>query len=278
MSFINADEFILQNQYLKASFSKDNQIWTNSKISRYDGSDAIEIINDEFEILTFKNKRYTAKDYTVKGQPQILKDDKGLQSLTINFEALDLEAPSRVDVTYKLSHGPYIKKTIKVHMKEADKIDRLSVIHFSSDQKVSLGGRGQPLNIANWWFGMDYPCFYARHNDNYKEPNFYYRWDYMVDLKGRDKLINASPHTASIFHFPGYAEELSDSTWAVVSKTAVFGLSAKEGEGAELGLLDYITETRKKTRSYLHFNNWYSKVAKKLNKENFINKVFNIIE
>ncbi|WDE96538.1 hypothetical protein PQO03_00975 [Lentisphaera profundi] len=274
MSFLQANELILQNQHIQAFFSFEAQNGSNTKIARIDGSDAIEINNDEFEILTFDDKRYTRKDYKIISKPEIKKDAKGNQSLVIIYESLREQAPAKVEVTYTLGQGPYIRKSLKLHMKQGDKIDRLSAIHFSSEQKVTLGGRGQPLNVGKWWFGMDYPCFYARHNDNYKEPDFYYRWNYMIDLKGRDQLINPRPHTASIFHFPGYAKEMDEFSWAIVSKTAVFGLSAKKGESAELGLLDYITETRKKTRSYLHFNNWYSKVAKKLNKENFIDKVF----
>ena len=96
----------------------------------------------------------------------------------------------------------------------------------------------------------------------------------MIDLKGRDKIIQPRDHLATIFHYPGHAMKLKDGSWGIISKSAVFGISSVKKENAELGLLDYINATRKPTRSYLHFNNWYSKEAKKLTKASFINKVY----
>ena len=48
----------------------------------------------------------------------------------------------------------------------------------------------------------------------------------------------------------------------------------EKGDNAELALLEYIHNTRKPTRSYTHFNNWYTLEAKEITVDNTIKKVF----
>lgn len=266
----------LLNQHIRVELTESKGVWKTTRIARTDGSAALKLHNDEFEILLFDDQRFTIDDYQAIGSP-VRASTNGRQILTITYSrraATNPKAPSQVTVRYELGDQPWIHKTLQLTMAKGDTIDRLAIQRFSTPRSITLGGRGQPLNIGDWWFGADYPCFYSRHTDGFKNPDFYYRWDYMIDLENRDRIFAPRKHLATIFHFPGHAKQLDDGTWGIVSKPAVFGLSATKGEPAELALLDYIHATRKPTRSYLHFNNWYSREAKQLTRESFIENTY----
>ncbi|MDP6523432.1 MAG: hypothetical protein QGH15_04345 [Kiritimatiellia bacterium] len=268
-----ADTITLQNQHIKVALEQTGEAWKMARISRTDGSDVLDIHSDEFEIVLFDGHRFTVADYRCTDKPTQTSRDNS-QVITVSYRRTSSGAPEQATVIYTLGEGPYLRKRVILKMKEGEKIDRLAVLHFSTSTEASLGGRGQPVYYGNWFFGMDYPCFYSRHTDGYKNPDFYYRWDYMIDLEGRDKIIAPRKHLSSLFHFPGYATKQVDGSWGILSKRAVLGLSRKKGDNAELALLDYIAETRKPTRSYLHFNNWYSAEAKKITVKNFVENTY----
>ena|GEM_PF-1627282 len=271
-----AETLQLKNSHIQIEFSNSNAIWKMTRIARADESEALNINSDEFEILLFDDSRFTVADYQVVGKPWRTEKD-GFQILEISFQRkkdTNPNSPQTVRVSYSLGDSPWIHKSVNLKMKEGEKIDRLAVQRFSGTENFRLGGRGQPLIIGNWWFGMDYPCFYSRHTDGFRNPDYYYRWDYMIDLQGRDRIFAPREHLATIFHFPGFAIKQVDATWGIRSKRAVFGISEHKGDNAELGLLDYINTTRKPTRSYLHFNNWYSREAKKLTMQSFIENTY----
>jgi hypothetical protein len=265
-----------ENRHLRIELTESAGVWKTSRIARRDGSNALDLASDEFEILLFDDRRFTVDDYQAVGPPARTVSKNG-QIVTITYArrpAADSRAPTAVRVRYLLGDQPWVRKTVRLTMARGEKIDRLAIQRFSSPAPVHLGGRGQPLNIGDWWFGADYPGFYSRHTDGFKNPDFYYRWDYQIDLAGRDRIFAPREHLATIFHFPGHARQLDDGAWGIDSQSAVYGISATPGEGAELGLLDYLNATRKPTRSYLHFNNWYSREAKKLTRESFIEKTY----
>ncbi|MDP6721725.1 MAG: hypothetical protein QGF59_23860, partial [Pirellulaceae bacterium] len=211
-----------------------------TRIARADGSESLTLNNDEFEILLFDRSHFTIADYEAAGTPVRSRTaDEQTVEVTYRRKAdTSRRAPENVQIIYTLDRHPWMHKTVRLKLNEGDKIDRLAVQRFSTDASIELGGRGQPLRIENWWFGADYPCFYSRHTDGFKNPDFYYRWDYMIDLEGRDQIVDLREHLGTIFHFPGFARKQEDGSWGVLSKDAVFGVSATKGENAELGLLD----------------------------------------
>jgi len=271
-----AEPIRLANEYIRADFKLINGVWANCGLSRADGSDAITLDSDEFEILLFDDTRFTARDYQT-GDPRRIDGKDGFQSLVIEYKpraSISSKAPGGVTVGYVLDKGPYLRKVVSLDMKKGDKIDRLSVLRFSTPTKASRGGRGEAVFLGNWFVGADYPCFYSRHSDGFANPDYFYRWDYMIDLAGRDKILAPRKGLISVFHFPGYAREQGDKQWGIVSQTAVVGLSKTRGDNAELALFDYIAETRKPPRSHLHYNNWYSPEGKNLGVEKFIPNVY----
>ncbi|MCP4786814.1 MAG: hypothetical protein GY903_20550 [Fuerstiella sp.] len=271
-----ADSISLTNEHIRVVLTRSDNVWKMTRIARADGSESLLLDNDEFEILLFDDSRFTIADYEAAGTPTRSQTvDRQTVEVTYDRRAGTNErAPERVQVTYTLGPNPWMHKAVRLNLNDGDRIDRLAVQRFSTDAKIELGGRGQPLNIENWWFGGDYPCFYSRHTDGFRNPDFYYRWDYMIDLEGRDRILEPREHLGTIFHYPGFARKQEDGSWGILSKDAVFGISATKGDNAELGLLDYVNAARKPTRSYLHFNNWYSNEARKLTKESFIEKTY----
>ena len=259
VSFAPAEGKVLKNPYIQATFQEGRL----SSLARRDGGDAMDIDSDGFEILLFNGARYTAKDC------RLASVEHTETKLTAAFKG----KPHDVTVTYSLGEGPYLHKTVYIEMRERHTIDRLQVLRLSTPSQAKRGGEGQPVYIGHWFFGMDYPGFYSRHSDGFQEPDFHYRWHYTIDLERRD--IDAVPRDGlvTLCHFPGHAKKQAHGSFGIMSKRAVIGISRKPGEGAELALMDYISETRKPARSNLHFNNWYSHEAKAITVNSFVNDV-----
>lgn len=274
---MRADAIVLQNSHVKVHLDRVGDVWKLSKVSRADGSDAIDIDSDEFEILLLDDSRFTADDYEAVGlPPKVAKN--GNQAVRINYrrkKSTSTKAPESVTITYELGDGPHFHKSIDLDANEGDFVDRLAIFRFSTAQTASRGGLGQPVFIGNWFFGADYPGFYSRHSDGFEKPNFRYKHFYTIDMQDRDDLeLDPRSGLVTLFHFPGYARETAGGGWAVTGKRGVAGLSATAGENAELGLYDYIAATRKPPRSNLHYNNWYSAEGKTVTVENFVNNVY----
>ena len=265
----------IANDTVQAVFAQQDGAWRLTQLARLDGSDALDMNSDEFEILLFDGRRFTVDAYRATDVPNISTENETKTFETVfrrNTNTSPL-APESVTVTYRLGAGPYLHKTVYLGMEKGGKVDRLQVLRFSTPQRATRGGEGQPVFIGNWFFGMDYPGFYSRHSDGFKEPDFNYRWHYTIDLEGRDKDAAPRDGLVTLFHFPGYAKQQPDGSFGIMSKPAVIGIARNSGEDAELALMDYIAETRKPPRSNLHFNNWYSSEAKAITVDSFANEV-----
>jgi len=269
------DSLALKNRHVLRELRLVDGSWRTVRLARADGNDAIAINSDEFHILPLDSEQgWTVSDYVAIGSP-VREDNGGVTTVRISYRQrrpLPRPAPQQVTVTYSLSIGPYHHKTVSLKMNNGDMIDRLQVERFSTAQIASRGGFAQPVFVGHWFFGVDYPAFYSWHSDGCVEPDYNYRWFYDVELSGRDQEFEPRQGLVTLSHFPGYARPMGDDSWDIVSKRAVVGISPNPCENAELGLLDYITETRKPTRSHLHFNNWYSSEAKFITRENFVEK------
>ncbi|MEE8451174.1 MAG: hypothetical protein V3R99_04635 [Thermoguttaceae bacterium] len=276
-----AEETIaLQNAHIRIEFSSGAGACKTTRLVRSDGTDALDLHSDQFEILLFDDSRFTVDDYQLDGPVNRSLVD-GKQTLRLDYirkAPTNSEAPSAVTVEFALGDGPYVHKTVRLKMRQGARIDRLQVLRFSTSSRASRGGFGQPVFVGNWFFGVDYPGFYSRHSDGFVEPDFYYRWNYNIELDDRDREFAPRAGLVSLFHFPGDAREQTNGEWGIVGKRAVMGISRQPGDTAELGLFDYIAETRKPPRSYLHYNNWYSPEGKILSVENFIDRVYRPIK
>jgi len=269
----------LANAHVRVTVEKIDGAWRLASLARKDGGDALAVRSDEFEVLLFDGSRYTVADYAPHGEPTRGRWGGG-ETIRIEYErkpSTPRDAPEVVTVVYTLGGGPYVRKTIRLAAARGDRVDRLQVLRFSADRKASRGGLGQPVFIGAWFFGADYPGFYSRHSSGFTEPDFLYRHPYNIDLEGGDREYAPRKGLVTVFHFPGEARAQPDGSWGILSKTAVIGISRNRGESAELGLLDYIAETRKPTRSYLNYNNWYSAKGKVLSVEAFVDGVYRTI-
>ncbi len=265
----------IANDHIQAVFARQDGAWRLARLERRDGTDALGMISDEFEILLFDGQRFTVEAYRAADDPKISTKD-GAQTLDVGYhrkEDTSPLAPESVSVAYRLGSGPYLHKTVHLEMKKDGKVDRFQVLRFSAPQKAARGGEGQPIYIGNWFLGMDYPGFYSRHSNGFKEPDFNYRWHYTIDLDGRDGDAAPRDGLVTLFHFPGHAKPQADGSFGITSKRAVIGIARKPGEGPELALMDYIAETRKPPRSNLHFNNWYSTEAKAVTVDSFAGRI-----
>ena len=264
------ESIVLANKHIKASFMKDGNSCRMALISRKDDSDAVVIQSDEFEITLFDKSRFTVEHYLVE---DVEYHGKELNVFYTRHSNTPKKAPEKVKVSYKIAEGPYIYKDVQLEMQKGMKVDRLQVMRFSTKSEALRGGFGQPVFIDNWFFGINYPCFYSRHSNNFTEPNFHYRWHFTIDLEGGDKEYAPREGLVSLFHFPGEAKQLGIGSWGIKGKQAVIGIAEEKEDGPELGLLDYINTFRKPSRSYLHFNNWYTPEAKAITVESFVNDV-----
>jgi len=271
------DHIVLKNKHIRAKFQIVDGVWVHRSLSRVDGSDALTVTSDEFEILLFDDTRLTVKDY----EETMWEHAPRGNWLAVSYgpkRGTSPKAPGVVMVSYSLGDGPVLHKTVSLSMREGEKIDRLQVLRFSTPQTASRGGRGEPVFVGNWFVGADYPCFYSRHSDGYVEPDYFYRHDYTIDLAGRDKEFAPRKGLVTVFHFPGHARKQPYGIWGIKGKRAVMGISKTPGESAELGLLDYIARTRKPPRSHLHYNNWYSPEGKDLSPDHLLPTVHKPID
>lgn len=262
--------FTLKNEHIRATFMAADGVCRLSALSRADGSDALPLNSDEFEVLLFDKSRVTADHYETES---VENDAKSLVLTLKRRKDVAETMPAVITVAYTVSEGPYLYKDVALVMKEGQTIDRLQVLRFSAQETATRGGHGQPVFVGNWFCGINYPCFYSRHSSTFVEPNIHYRWHYSIDLEGGDKEYAPRDGLVTLFHFPGLAKKQGDGSWRIQGKRAVIGIAKKKDEGPELGLLDYIEANRKPSRSYLHFNNWYTPEAKKISVEDFVNNV-----
>ncbi len=269
----DSQSIFLKNSHILLKLTKTGETYRLSEISRADGTDKLEINSMEFEILLLNNERLTVNDYEIININK--NSENGIQVLRLDYRLRKKTvAPKSVSVKYILGNESYFRKQLIIESDSTGFIDRLQVIRFTSHQKVTGGGLGQPVFINNWFFGMDYPGFYSWHSCNFEAPVFNLRVPYDIDLDGRDKEFYEEPGLVTLYHFPGYSDEIKDNTYKILSKKAVIGISSNISHNAELALLNYIENTRLSPKSFLHFNNWYSIDAKKITKEEFINKTY----
>ncbi len=197
--------FALENSHIRATFLAPDGACRLNDLARIDGDDALRLESDEFEIVLFDKSRATIDQY----ETESIKNDAS--SLIINLKRRKGVAetmPAAIRVTYTLGEGPYLYKDVSLKMKEGQKIDRLEVMRFSSDQKATRGGdNGQPVFVGNWFFGINYPCFYSRHSDDFIQPNFKYRYHFTIDLENGDKEYAPRKGLVSLFHFPGLVKK-----------------------------------------------------------------------
>jgi len=268
-----AESLVLKNKHVQRELRRVDGSWRTIRFARADGSDAIEVQSDEFHILPLDSEQgWTVANYVATGPP-VRSEADGVMTVRVSYrqrQPLPEPAPKQVTVAYALGTGPTHHKTVSLAMKEGQIIDRLQVERFSTAQQASRGGFGQPVFIGNWFFGIEYTGFFSWHSNDCIEPDYNYRWFYDVELEGREREFEPRNGLVTLFHYPGYAREQPDESWGIVSKQAVAGICRTPGENAELALLDHVARTRKRPRSHLHFNNWYSSDAKFVTRENFV--------
>lgn len=59
--------YTLKNNYVQVDLSFSGNACGVIRLARVDGSDALELVNDGFEVLLFDKSRFTAKDYDLAG-------------------------------------------------------------------------------------------------------------------------------------------------------------------------------------------------------------------
>ncbi len=274
-----AQTIVLKNDLVRREFASDGHVWRTVKFARADGSDAIEVNSEEFELVYFNGGALTVNDFVSRKEPQ-LKIANGIQTLTIHYQAgkgdkVGPDFPNGVTVTYTAKNGePYIRKNIEFEFRIPISIDRLEVERFSLKEKAKRGGRGEPVFVdGKWFFGLEYPAGHSRHTDgntpladshHYEKVGNYS----FVDLDGHDRDDKARPGLLRLFHFPGDAKN-DGQNWKIVSKTAVAGIGTKN-QPIELAFEDYLATIAKPPRSFTHYNNWFDPAGKNLRGENFV--------
>lgn len=267
------DSIALKNKHIQLQFTKMGDAFTLSQISRTDGTDKIAFNSVEFEILLLNDERLTINDYELRKINKYT--ENGIRILKLDHTLVtDSEAPEELYIVYELGEGSFFRKQIILESDSPGFTDRLQVHRFTTDQPAEGGGHGQPVYINKWFFGMDYPGFYSRHSNNFIVPQFNMRVPYTIDLDGREQEFAEEKGLVSFYHFPGHMQEIPGKKYQIKSKKAVIGIAPDKSFNAELALLSYIEGTRLQPRSFLHFNNWYSIDAKKITRENFVNKTY----
>ncbi len=277
--FAAPQTIVLKNDLVRREFATDGRVWRTVKFARADGSDAIVVQSDEFHLLFFDGVKLTVGDFIAREEPH-LHSENGTQTLTIRYFApkgdkTGPEMPRGVTITYSAKKGePYLRKKIEFEFASQIAVDRLDVERFSVAEKAGRGGRGEPVFVKNWFFGLEYPAGHSRHTDGNTPVADAHHFEKVgnysdVNLNGHDRDANARPGLLRLFHFPGDAKADGQS-WKIVCKTAVAGIGAKQ-QPIELAFQDYLATIAKPARSFTHYNNWFDPAGKNLRGDNFVN-------
>jgi hypothetical protein len=223
-----AEELALENRHIRRVLTKDGDVWRTVRLSRADGSDAIDMTGDEFLIRLIDGRELTTAHYVCPVEPRVERSETG-HSVTIGYEPLTQPAPA-VMVKYWLDDEPYVRKAITLQSPEAFAVDRLDVERFRTKLPCAQGGRGEPVFIgASWFVGLEYPGSEAARE------------------KGHVVLS----------HFPGSAScDETTGAYIIASRTAVAGVGAV-GDPIKLAFSDYLDTIRRPSRILLHYNSWY---------------------
>jgi len=279
---VEGNRLTVRNDQVLRELEYDGHVWRTVRFARADGSDALAVKSDEFDVRFLDDSEVTLDDYQAAGEPTTTAGAQ--RQLTIHYAprpgiTLPAQAPKAVTIVYTLGDEPYLRKTVTLEMKEGDAIDRLEVERFSTDAPEERGGRGEPVFVnKTWFFGAEYPAAYSRHTDGNTPKAGTGPYDKFgnysfIDLQGRDIDAHPRPGLIRLMHFPGNAKRLNDSTWGIVGKTAVAGVGRK-GETMELAFLDYLNTIRRPVRSFLHYNNYMDKDGADLSVGNFVDSTY----
>ena len=103
------DETIsLENRHVRADFLAVDGTWRLARLARTDGTDALALRSDEFELLLFDDSRFTAADYRAVGRPR-RSSRNGRWELAVEYRPkpqASAKAPPSVRVTYSLADAP----------------------------------------------------------------------------------------------------------------------------------------------------------------------------
>lgn len=278
-----SDHISLGNEFISRQLTFDGHVWRTTQFARGNGSDALAVKSDEFDILFLDNSEVSLDDYDAAGEPSRASVN-GEERLTVRYvprkgASLPAGAPGEIVIVYSLAHEPCLRKTITLHMKQGDTVDRLEVERFLTDAPEERGGRGEPVFVNGmWFFGVEYPAAYSRRTDGNTPKAWSGPYDKFgnysfIDLQNRDVDAHPRPGLIRLMHFPGYVKKLDDGSWGIVGKTAV-AVVAHRGESVELGFMDYLDTVKRPVRSFLHYNNWYDADGKKLTPDNFADGIY----
>ena len=187
----------------------------------------------EFRLYLPKGQIIDADAFRLTGLEQTKSED-GVEHLTVSL----VHPERKVEATVAFQSGQgasYLRKTVSLRSQGATFVLRdIDVECIETDADTDLGGRGQPLYVAEQFFlGLEHPSAYN-----------------LVD-QGRIVLR----------HYPG--KTIGSKTWA--SKTALLG-AAQKGQVAD-AFMHYVESIRRPPRSYLLYNSWYDLRSKEMTVE-----------
>ncbi len=216
----HAEGATLSNAAMRCEFSSADGRWRMARLSRADGSAALALDADPIGIVIYEGAELTAADFARQGAPE-----PGAEpgSLVVTLACAD--PPVTAELRYWLTgDAPYLRKAISFPGKQDVVIDELRVLTARTDLPLAGGGKGLPVSVGDaWWFGVEYPAFFAVLSDG----------------------------GFALKHYPGRAP---DGEWS--SRTMVCGVSPA-GLSLDLAFDDYVTSIKRPSRSFLQYNSWY---------------------
>jgi hypothetical protein len=282
----DANTLVLSNGRVRRELRFDGRGWRTTRFARGDGSQSLAVESEEFHLLFLDNSTLTIADFAVDGPPQ-RDGDANAQRIVIRYKRLAnhdylREAPARAIITYRADAGEdWLHKEIRLEfdggasgaVSLAPTIDRLEVERFVVREKAWRGGRGEPVFVAGWFFGVEYPASHSRHTDgNTPAPDSAHyelvgNYSY-IDLESRDREPNSRTGLLRLMHFPGFARQ-APGGFAMESKSAVAGVSGT-GEAAEFAFLDYLAQVQKPARSFTMYNNYFDPAARDISGDHLV--------
>src|SRR5439155_4226157 len=116
------DRVSLGNGFVLRELTFDGHVWRTTRFARGDGSDALDVKSDEFQLRFLDDSEVSLDGYEAAGEPKRESVD-GEERLSIHYAprtsaALPANAPGEITIVYSQGHEAWIQKTVTLRMKE----------------------------------------------------------------------------------------------------------------------------------------------------------------
>ena len=216
------DKIVLGNRFVSRTFVIDAGHMRTAELTNRVANMSLRVESEPFRLWLSEGQLLNGSGFVCVSHEQSTSGDTRKLDFVLSHAESGIEATVSFSVA---DDEPFMRKRVALKCRTPGVLVRdIDVECFRTDAATDLGGRGQPVYVADaFYLGLEYPAGYntARSGEIYAR------------------------------HYPG--RRLGAATWG--SKSAVLGVGAS-GQVAD-AFMRYVDGIRRPPRTYLLYNSWY---------------------